>query len=116
VPFSLDIRAGYGHDISHLRNHLTGPVWPASATITENATSTEIIIHSIDEDDEPEIYHRITLPLHLPANAAARLGTPHRALLRVWDDDGNVGLYLRVRVFMEGAIDTSTTTTIQTDP
>ena len=115
VPFSLDIRAGYRHDISHLRNHLTGPVWPASATITENATSTEIIIHSIDEDDEPEIYHRITLTLNLPANAAARLGTPHRARLNVWDDDGNLGLYLRLRVFMEGAMITDTTT-IQTDP
>jgi len=115
VPFSLDIRAGYRHDISHLRNHLTGPVWPASATITENATSTEIIIHSIDEDDEPEIYHRITLTLNLPANTAARLGTPHRARLNVWDDDGNLGLYLRLRVFMEGAMITDTTT-IQTDP
>ena len=115
VPFFLDAGSVYRHDTSHMMNHLSGNVWPTSATIATGATSTEIIIHSIDEDDEPEIFRRITLSLDISPNTAARLGTPHRATLRVWDDDGNLGLYLRLRVFMEGAMITDTTT-IQTDP
>ena len=54
------------------------------------------------------IFQRITLSLDISPDTAARLGTPHRATLRVWDDDGNTGLYLRLRVFMEGAVSTDT--------
>ncbi|MDD9869418.1 MAG: S8 family serine peptidase [Gammaproteobacteria bacterium] len=115
VPFFLDAGSLYRHDTSHLMNHLTGDVWPTSATIVTGGTSTEIIIHSIDEDEEPSIFQRITLSLDISPDTAARLGTPHRATLRVWDDDGNTGLYLRLRVFMEGAVSTDTGAT-QADP
>ncbi|MDD9808152.1 MAG: hypothetical protein OXU34_07815, partial [Gammaproteobacteria bacterium] len=115
VLFFLASGSIYRHDISHLRNDISHDVWPTSATIITGGTSTEIIIHSIDEDEEPSIFQRITLSLDISPNTAARLGTPHRATLRVWDDDGNTGLYLRLRVFMEGAMITDTTT-IQTDP
>ena len=109
---AMDIRSG---DINHLFNNISGNTWPTSATIVTGDTATEIIIHSIDEDDAPGRTHWIRLYPALPPEAAARLGQPNRALLITRDDDGDSSTYLRLRVFLEGAVLTNTTT-IQTNP
>ena len=109
---ATDIRSG---DINHLFNHISGNTWPTSATIITGDTATEIIIHSIDEDDIEGRTHWIRLYPALPPEAAARLGQPNRALLITRDDDGDSSTYLRLRVFLEGAVLTNTTI-IQTDP
>ena len=115
VTFSLNARPIGGGDINHLFNNISRNVWPVTATIVENATATEIIIHSIDEDDVEGRTHWIRLYPALPPDAAARLGQPNRALLITRDDDGDSSTYLRLRVFLEGAVLTNTTT-IQTNP
>jgi len=115
VTFSLNARPIGGGDINHLFNNISRNVWPVTATIVEDATATEIIIHSIDEDDVEGITHWIRLYPALPPDAAARLGQPNRALLITRDDDGDSSTYLRLRVFLEGAVLTNTTT-IQTNP
>ena len=109
---AMDIR---NSDINHLFNDISGNTWPTTATIVTGDTATEIIIHSIDNDDAEGRTHWIRLYPALPRNAAARLGQPNRALLITRDDDGDSSTYLRLRVFMEGAMITDTTT-IQTDP
>ena len=109
---AMDIRSG---DINHLFNNISGNTWPTSATIVTGDTATEIIIHSIDEDDAPGRTHWIRLYPAIPPEAAARLGQPNRALLITRDDDGDSSTYLRLRVFLEGAVLTNTTI-IQTDP
>ena len=115
VTFSLNARPIGGGDINHLFNNISGNTWPVTATIVEDATATEIIIHSIDEDDVEGRTHWIRLYPAIPRNAAARLGQPNRALLITRDDDGDSSTYLRLRVFLEGAVLTNTTT-IQTNP
>ena len=115
VTFSLNARPIGGGDINHLFNNISGNTWPVTATIVEDATATEIIIHSIDEDDIEGRTHWIRLSPALPPDAAARLGQPNRALLITRDDDGDSSTYLRLRVFLEGAVLTNTTI-IQTDP
>ncbi|MDD9886953.1 MAG: S8 family serine peptidase [Gammaproteobacteria bacterium] len=115
VTFSLNARPIGGGDINHLFNDISRNTWPVTATIVEDATATEIIIHSIDEDDVEGRTHWIRLYPAIPRNAAARLGQPNRALLITRDDDGDSSTYLRLRVFLEGAVLTNTTT-IQTNP
>ena len=115
VTFSLNARPIGGGDINHLFNNISGNTWPVTATIVEDATATEIIIHSIDEDDIEGRTHWIRLYPALPPDAAARLGQPNRALLITRDDDGDSSTYLRLRVFLEGAVLTNTTI-IQTNP
>jgi len=115
VTFSLNARPIGGGDINHLFNNISGNTWPTSATIITGDTATEIIIHSIDEDDIEGRTHWIRLYPALPPDAAARLGQPNRALLITRDDDGDSSTYLRLRVFLEGAVLTNTTT-IQTNP
>ncbi|MCY4260648.1 MAG: S8 family serine peptidase [Rhodobacteraceae bacterium] len=115
VTFSLNARPIGGGDINHLFNNISGNTWPTSATIITGDTATEIIIHSIDEDDVEGRTHWIRLYPAIPPDAAARLGQPNRALLITRDDDGDSSTYLRLRVFLEGAVLTNTTT-IQTNP
>ncbi len=108
-----------GGDISHLFYRLgdnPSNIWPASATIMENATSTEIIIHSLDYDNDLGPSHWIRLSPSISSDAAARLGEPRWATLRTRDDDGDSDTYIRLRVFLEGAVPTTPVDTIQTDP
>ena len=112
VTFSLNARPIGGGDINHLFNNISGNTWPVTATIVEDATATEIIIHSIDEDDIEGRTHWIRLYPALPPDAAARLGQPNRALLITRDDDGDSSTYLRLRVFLEGAVSTNTAITL----
>ena len=115
VLFFLDARQRRGD--MHLRNSISGDVWPTSATIVIEETSTRIVIHSIDEDDELQIDQTLRLFLELPAGAAARLGTPSAAYLRIVDDDGEPPhIDLRLRVFLEGAMTTQSFTSPAPDP
>ncbi len=115
VLFFLDARQRRGD--MHLRNSISDDVWPTSATIVIEETSTRIVIHSIDEDDELQIDQTLRLFLELPAGAAARLGTPSGAYLRIVDDDGEPPhIDLRLRVFLEGAMTTQSFTNPAPDP
>jgi len=113
-----------GGDISHLFYNIGdnpgddsgSNIWPASATIVENATATEIIIHSLDYDNDLGPSHWIRLSPTISDDAAARLGEPRWATLRTRDDDGDSDTYIRLRVFLEGAIPSTPVDTIQASP